>query len=150
MNPFKRQRKLRNYIINKNFQLSFILHSFIPTFFCFITSYCALVIYFSEAVNDGVSAGLPPEHAYFTLIANQKILLNYFFLINGTASLMFFIIWGIFISHKIAGPLYRLTRFFADGDASNPEKKLSFRPGDFFQEIPDTINKWREEPPPPL
>jgi hypothetical protein len=53
-------------------------------------------------------------------------------------------LWGLFYSHKIAGPLYRLNKYFDDAAASGKplEKKVYFRKDDFFQEVPDSINKY--------
>lgn len=93
----------------------------------------------------GVASGLPINHPYFVLIADQKSLMNSLFLLCVSFSLLFFIGWGLFISHKIAGPLHRLTRFFEETDALHFERRLSFRPRDFFQEIPKAINQWMDK-----
>jgi hypothetical protein len=53
-------------------------------------------------------------------------------------------LWGLFYSHKIAGPLYRLNKYFEDAALSGAplEKKVYFREDDFFQEVPVSINKY--------
>ena len=56
----------------------------------------------------------------------------------------------MFFSHRIAGPLYRLTRFFSDAQAMQDEKKVGnaklkpvfFRQNDFFPEVPGAINNY--------
>lgn len=134
--------KRRNYIINRNFQFKFILYTLIPSAFCFIIFYFSLNIYFSKLVDQGVVTGLPADHPYFSLIADQKNLMQSLFLICSSFTLLFYIFWGVFISHKIAGPLYRLTKFFQESNGKAFDRKLSFRPGDFFLEIPIAINEW--------
>ncbi len=48
---------------------------------------------------------------------------------------------SLFFSHKIAGPLYRLSIFLRDNtNAEEKVSKLFFRKGDFFQEIPEKVN----------
>jgi signal transduction histidine kinase len=53
-------------------------------------------------------------------------------------SVVFFVC--IFISHKIAGPMYKLSNFLDNYIDGNPPNKLYFRKGDNFTEIADKIN----------
>ena len=119
--------KRQHYLINKKFQYKFILYTFIPSAFSMFLFYSSLHFYFSKSLEQGIAMGLPTEHPYFSLISDQMKFLNTLFLVCGVSSFIFFIIWGIFISHKIAGPLYQ---------------QIKFRPGDFFLEIPEAINGW--------
>lgn len=47
----------------------------------------------------------------------------------------------IFISHKIAGPLYKLQNFLSAIRHGGPVSNLSFRKGDNFPEIAEEINQ---------
>ncbi len=47
---------------------------------------------------------------------------------------------SIFMSHKIAGPLYRLRKYFQDAAAGNFDQKLTFRKKDYFQELASDYN----------
>jgi len=134
--------KRKNYIINREFQFKFILYSFIPSLFCIFIFYSSINIYFQKVIEDGYAMGYAADHPYFSTIADQKILMNYMFTTCSVFIFIFYIIWGIFISHRIAGPLYRLTKFFKESKDGAFEVKLSFRPGDFFLEIPEAINEW--------
>lgn len=141
--PLKRVPVKRgNYVINKDFQYKFIFYTFIPTAFCLTVFYVSLQYYYSKLIQEGIVSGLPVEHPYFTLVAEQLKFMNLIFAVCGVSSFLFFLIWGIFISHKIAGPLYRLTKFFNDAKPGMIQNDLSFRPGDFFLEIPVAINGW--------
>ena len=51
---------------------------------------------------------------------------------------------SIFVSHKIAGPLYKLRRAFEDARGGNTSTKLRFRKGDHFQELADGYNEMME------
>jgi hypothetical protein len=138
-------KKRFNFLINKNFQFKFVLFTLIPTSVCLILFYASLNIYFSKLQDLGLSSGLSKNHSYFNLINDQKELMNALFLSSSIFSFLFFTVWGIFISHKIAGPLYRLTRFFEDSDFDHFSNRLSFRPNDLFQEIPKAINQWMDK-----
>ena len=139
------KQKRLNYFINYRFQFKFILYSLIPSAFCLSLFYASLRIYFSKLVNQGIVSGLPLTHPYFKLIADQKSLMDSFFIVSAGCSFAFFVGWGILISHKISGPLHRLTLFFEEIETPHFEKRLSFRPGDFFLEIPTAINKWMDK-----
>ena len=136
--------KRRNYLINRDFQFKFIVYTLIPSAFCLTIFYISLSIYFRKLIEHGLAMNLPPEHPYYSLISDQQGLMNSLFIFCVIISVVFYIGWGIFISHKIAGPLFRLTNFFKNADSQRFEKKLSFRPGDFFLEIPKAINDWIE------
>ena len=136
--------KRRNYLINRDFQFKFIAYTLIPSIFCLGIFYISLSIYFSKLIKHGLAINLPPEHPYYSLINDQHTMMNSLFIFCVIFSVVFYIGWGIIISHKIAGPLFRLTNFFKNANGQKIEQKLSFRPGDFFLEIPRAINEWIE------
>jgi nitrogen fixation/metabolism regulation signal transduction histidine kinase len=69
------------------------------------------------------------EDLFLLLTVMQLVLLSLAFLIS------------IFMSHKIAGPLYKLNRFFREARDGNIQQKLSFRRKDYFQELVPTYNE---------
>ena len=48
---------------------------------------------------------------------------------------------SIFLSHRIAGPLYKLTRFLTDQGPGKLVRRISFRKADHFQEIASAYNE---------
>lgn len=49
-------------------------------------------------------------------------------------------IWGLFFSHKVAGPIHRIIKTLTSlRDGQNP-KKLSLRRGDFLHEVACLVN----------
>lgn len=46
----------------------------------------------------------------------------------------------IFLSHKIAGPIYKLQKFLRGIRENQPREKLYFRKGDYFLEVADDVN----------
>jgi signal transduction histidine kinase len=46
----------------------------------------------------------------------------------------------IFFSHKVAGPLYKLKKFLIQVKEGQNISRLSFRKGDYFQDIADEFN----------
>ena len=48
---------------------------------------------------------------------------------------------SIFMSHRIAGPLHKLSLFFAQAKAGNLKAELHFRDKDHFQDLPAQYNE---------
>jgi sensor histidine kinase YesM len=51
---------------------------------------------------------------------------------------------SIFISHKIAGPIYKLKKYLNDVTSGNTNEELFFRSGDYFKEIATDVNEFVE------
>lgn len=69
------------------------------------------------------------------------------FLMSAMAFFFFSLFASLIFSHKIAGPLYRLTLFLRQSPAEtdiNNYPKLFFRKEDFFQDIPEKVNIFTE------
>jgi methyl-accepting chemotaxis protein len=47
---------------------------------------------------------------------------------------------SIFVSHRIAGPLFKLKRYFREAGEGRLVADLRFRKGDHFQDVADTYN----------
>ena len=48
---------------------------------------------------------------------------------------------SMFMSHRIAGPLYKLKKFFADAQDGNLNQELHFRKNDHFQDLAADYNR---------
>ena len=59
-------------------------------------------------------------------------------------ALFLILIGGLMISHKVAGPLYRLTQHLNNHDRSNIVP-VKFRTGDYFPEIEKAFNDFLEK-----
>lgn len=138
--------KRSNYIINKRFQYTYILLSLVPLILIFIAMYVAHTIFYQQQVAFGQELKLSPDHVYFAMIDYQQQQLNKTLIALGTFIGLINIIWSIFISHRVAGPLYRLTQFFKQASESKQATipQLKFRPKDFFLEIPEAFNKFAD------
>lgn len=136
-----RQKK---FLINKQFQIQFMLSLLLISVCSMSVIYLANDYFFYTYLQKGEALNLPPDHPFFLMILEQKqFMKNVFIFVAGSISTIA-CLWGLFYSHKIAGPLYRLERYFAQAaiDQTTLKKKIAFRENDFFQEIPDSINKY--------
>jgi len=48
---------------------------------------------------------------------------------------------GLWISHRVAGPIYRMRRHLQEAAAGRAPKPIRFRQGDYFQELADAYNE---------
>ena len=137
--------KRKIYLIDPKFQIKFSLS------ICLILFVSSLIYPFT--IYDLMSQFINYAASHSTDIAQtidqkRKSLIIILILWQlGFTALVFII--GIFFSHKIAGPIYKLKkhlRMIRDGQAS---EDLYFRQGDHFHdladEINDTFNTLREE-----
>jgi len=126
----------RIFVINPKFQLKF---SFLV---CFL--FCVASIYYPITLIDvldkfiaHVSLTDPAKIEKLVSYKNTLIFVLALFQLGFTA--LFFIIC-IFISHKVAGPMYKLQKFLTGIRDGEEYGKLYFRKGDYFPEIADDIN----------
>ena len=135
-------RKKRSILINPKFQWTLIGYAAFIAIVILISVYGLFSFGFHEFVQIGHQAGLPDDHVYFQFIKMQestflRVILAIAFFVGTILT-----IGGLAVSHKIAGPLYRLQKEFLNM-ASKPDPslhKIKFREGDFFPEVPRAFN----------
>lgn len=134
----------KKFLINTDFQIQFIASLLLISIVSMSIIYLANDYFFHTYMQKGQLLNLPPDHPYFLMIHEQKRFMTKVFIAVALSISSVAIIWGLFYSHKIAGPLYRLQRYFTDAAALNTElkNKIYFRDEDFFQEVPDSINRY--------
>ena len=137
------QRKKRSILINPKFQWTLIGYAAFIATLIFLSVYGLFSFGFHEFVQIGHQAGLPEDHVYFQFIKMQettflRVILAIAFFVGTILT-----IGGLIVSHKIAGPMYRLQKELLSM-AGKPDPvlhKINFREGDFFPEVPQAFNE---------
>ncbi len=134
----------KKFLINTPFQIQFMASLIIVSLVSMGIIYIANDYFFHSYIARGQSLNLPPNHPFFLMIHEQKQFMTKVFIMVSTAISLLAATWGLFYSHKIAGPLYRLHLYFTEAatKATPLDKKIYFREDDFFQEIPASINNY--------
>ena len=132
----------KKWIINRDFQYKFIALTILPMLLSLLTFWISVEILFYFMIEKGHEMNLPDGHAYYELLNVQK---NHFFvssIVSGFVIASVFGLWALVMSHKIAGPLYRLTKHFREFNHAKFKENppLKFREKDYFQEIPEEVN----------
>lgn len=128
-------------LINKEFQYSIIGWFFFFSLILIGIFYGSILYFFSNLSAEAVAVGLPPDHVFFKFVADQKGVMNKIFLFSCIFSLIIISIGGLFISNKVAGPIYRLTQYMLKNSATNAVP-FKFRNGDYFMELQDAFNEF--------
>lgn len=130
------------YFINPAFQTRFMVSVLLCVFLSLAVIFLSQQYFFHLFIQRGIALGLPDDHVFFALLKEQQIEMLQIFIVSSLVLSVVICVWALFYSHRIAGPLYRLQRYFTDGADSNSNDihPLSFRDTDFFQELPKSIN----------
>lgn len=124
------------FLINPSFQLKFSL--IVCSIIIASTLIYPIIIYdFFELV----SAATPelPER----VVAARKELIFYLITIQVVITLITFIVF-IFVTHKVAGPLYKMKNHLAGIREGNPITPLTFRAGDHFHDLAEEVSLFLE------
>lgn len=134
----------KQFLINKRFQFQFMLSVLLICICSMTIIYLANYYFFQSYIHKGIALNLSPDHPYFLMIYEQKNFMTKVYVIVASCLSTISLIWGLFYSHKIAGPLFRLQRYFTHAAVqSEPlSSKIYFREDDYFQEVPESINKY--------
>lgn len=124
------------FLINPRFQLRF---SLILAGLVFLSSLIYPVI-FIDFVNELVTKN--PGFADGAVRAKQDLLL-YLVPIQLLFAVLTFIV-SIFMTHKIAGPMYKLKNHLADIRQGEPVSALEFRAGDHFHDVAEEVSSFLE------
>jgi hypothetical protein len=133
--------KRKVLLINPNFQLRFMAFMVGVSLVAISIFYFANHFFFNEFVQQGKDLGLPADHSFFEFIGEQRARMTVIFAVTALIEFFFISLAGLFISHRIAGPLYRLHKYLSDIASGKDVGKVSFRKKDFFPELADATNK---------
>jgi nitrogen fixation/metabolism regulation signal transduction histidine kinase len=137
MRPYK--RSFTNYFIDKRFQTKYVLltillllaYTFIFTIILFLPS--ILTLLFDYPLAEKAEAA------------------RTFLVLHGTvwpttcAVIFIFGILSIFLTHRIAGPIYRLKHALTELTGGNLDNKIKLRRWDDFQELAEQVNLLADE-----
>ena len=96
--------------------------------------------FFHNLRNQAQMAGLPPDHVFYQFVQDRQVEMNIITAVTFVLVVLLVGVVGLVLSHKIAGPMYRLKKHF-ESTARTGARPVKFREGDFFQEVPDAYNQ---------
>lgn len=132
--PIKFKRK--QYIVAKEFQMRYV--GIILLFMFLTAALCSYVVYYTSMINLGEKlANVYPQGRLVSIvnIVNFRILLSVLLVTPLVA------IIAIFLSHRIAGPIFRMEKFMDGIAAGNLGSRIVLRQGDELMTLADGINR---------
>ena len=136
MSPkFKRTK----YWVSGRFQGKYVGLILLLTFLT--AALCSYVVYYTSMISFGEKlANIYPQGRLVSAVnmINIRIILSVLLISPLVAAI------GIYLSHKIAGPILRMERFMDDMASGNLSSKLVLRQGDELIRLADGINRLSE------
>ncbi len=90
----------------------------------------------------GNEQGIPNDHIFFRFIDDQNYKMNFILLISSFIVFLISLIGALILSHRVAGPVYRLKMHLDSSVLTGEKKEVTFRKGDFFMELQDAFNEY--------
>ena len=90
--------------------------------------------------HKGLQAGLQQTHPFFHLIDEQSATMNWIFLFAALLVFAMLIAHGLYLSHRVAGPISRIEKYARDLSEGKDPGNLTFRKSDYFRELQEPMN----------
>ena len=135
------QQSRKSYLIKPDFQWRMIAYAAILSALILLLVYFANNYFISSLGSLGVEAGLPPDHVFFRFLGEQASILDSIFLGIAVGVNILVIFGGLWLSNRIAGPIYRVETCLKQFNQGEVVEKVSFRKSDFFSELVQALNE---------
>jgi len=133
--------KRTKFLINPRFQLRFVAYYLFAVVGSITVFFLAVKYFFNQMYQEGINLNLPLNHVYFKMIVEQEELMTNIFIITSIVVSILLFVFGILLSHRVAGPFVKLNNYLKCMGQGESRGKLFFRKRDFFQEIPESFNE---------
>lgn len=136
-------RQLKNILIIPKFQLKLL--SYFVGLFCLttISLYSTTFLFFYRMKEKALNVGIPDGHVFFKFLGNQKSDLDTLFIGLAGFNFLLLISIGFIISHRIAGPIFKLKGQL--GQISSDSEEFKLRENDFFRELEPLVKELKEK-----
>jgi signal transduction histidine kinase len=131
----------KTYFVNPRLQLQLILGANILALIS--VAVISMLMFYSESQVHSYGAAInhAPNHPFLAHVAQQKAYFARMCLVIGVIQFLLFNLTAIFLSHRIAGPLYRLEHHLEDVASGKEPRDVKFRKGDLYQSLAEACNK---------
>ena len=140
--PGVRPNMRKKLLIDPRFQWSFLGYLLGATIAVAAIFFGATRLFFYRLIQKGEAIGLPADHIFFRFIGDQKVTMDYIFLGTCGVLTLTLLFFGLHLSNKIAGPVYRLKTDLKRAAELGQFRRFSVRQGDYFPELADAINDY--------
>ncbi len=136
-------RKFKTLLLDPKLQLILISYFVFLFMISTLSIYGVIYLFFYRFTQKALSVGLPADHVFFHFINGLKYDLDMTFLAFSVFNMVLLIGCGILISHKIAGPVYRIKKFLTSENIKN--ERFVLRKGDFFRDVEPIMENLKQK-----
>jgi len=135
----------RILLINPKFQFIFVLYSLLIAVTVSVTLFFGVESLFDKILFSSEFRNYDQSNELLKFIEQQKLMFYSYFIYFSVGLCIALSVLGAFVSHKIAGPVYRLVQYIKNLETGESKDPLKFRSLDLFQEIPEVVNSFVEK-----
>jgi sensor histidine kinase YesM len=136
----EKNNRRKIFIINSKLQYRFLGFSLLLSFVSASLFYLATLYLFWKFEQTGYEVGLPAGHIFFRFIGNQRNFMSVLLLVASPIIIFVTCYVGIKFSHRVAGPIYQMTKHLKELNNSAELTEVTFRENDYFIELQDEFN----------
>jgi hypothetical protein len=131
----------KKYLVNPRLQWQIILGANVLALIS-VAMLGTLMFYMQSHLGSFTTLlALRQDHPFLAQIAATEAKFFRLCIIVGIVQFVLFNGTALFVSHRIAGPLYRLERHLDDVGGGGDPKDVRFRNGDFYQRLAEACNR---------
>lgn len=134
--------KRKTLLINRPFQLSIIGQFGVLALAIALIYFVAMQLFFSKMVAQAQLANLPSGHVFYQFIQQQQVLMTRIYAVSSVVALLVTVVGGLWLSHRVAGPIHRLVQYLKSESPSPKASELHFRKNDYFPEVEEAMNEF--------
>ena len=131
----------RKFLIMPSFQLQLIFSNIVVIFCVLIVVIYQSARAIDELTTKGTKEGFAPDHPYFRFIRELSGSFYLHIMVAFVAGMIVSWLLTLFISHRFAGPIYRLRTYFEGLAGGDTLRDISFRKTDFLSDFAVVINQ---------
>lgn len=134
----KNKRKFK--LINPHLQKWFIFIIIIGLLISTVTSIAVSNFVIESTKNEVLLYGINKDSVLISFLTNQQYMLSISILVVGIVLIVVLSIYGYFLSHRIAGPIYSIQKSLEKYNGNEADLIFHLRKDDFFQYLPILID----------
>ncbi len=131
----------KTLLINRNLQMSFLTYTLSIAVVVMGVFFAANRYFFWAFERRGKSMGLSDGHIFFKFLSEQRWTMDMIYLVTGAIVCLILAGMGLYLSNRVAGPIYHLHQHLLDFLKGQKVDKLEFREKDYFSEVAETVNQ---------
>ena len=139
------KRKIINYLVYPKFQFTLVIANIVILTFILVLIYFSANDAFNQLVDIGKKISFSANHPYFEFVEKSRNMMNLKLRWAFGIAIFLTAVSSIFISHKMVGPIKKLKDHLFAFSQNHSIGELKFRKGDFFNDLPEIVNKSLEK-----